>query len=417
MSAAPPGEPRRFESAAVSVDVLARARRVALWAFVALTLTMVPLAFVVTPYLAFAALAGAVLWVVALCLPRLRWVGPAAGVIELRGALVAVTAGRRRSGPVEWRYAMEDVARAYRTDDEVRIETKLGETIAFGIDGAEAGERLLRALGQDARQRVLEVPLATIASRVPTATSIAWFVLVCQSPGLLTTPFALFFSLREPTIIPFALVYVACQLALFLGLAHVVRRRRVAIGMDGIVFRRFLRRRFYPYRTITSVTRGQGGVTLALASGRVVRLRTSPWWQRADLDDPARVLVERIESARADASSSHDVRAKLPLLERRGRAADEWRAHLASLVGSAGYRTGAVTARDLAAVIDDAGLDAEHRIAAAVALSASEPQEARTRARIAAAACADDDLRAALDHAAEGELDEPRLLRLAAKRA
>ncbi len=93
------------------------------------------------------------------------------------------------------------------------------------------------------------------------------------------------------------------------------------------------------------------------------------------------------------------------------------RAHLAGLMDTSGYRAGAVTARDLGAVIDDATLSAEHRVAATLALRAAEPEEARTRARIAAAACADGELRAALDRAGDGEIDDGQLDRVVARGA
>jgi hypothetical protein len=109
------------------------------------------------------------------------------------------------------------------------------------------------------------------------------------------------------------------------------------------------------------------------------------------------------------------VHAKLRLFERRGRSLREWRHHLAGLTGEAGYRAGAVTAGELGAAIADPSLSAEHRIAAVLALSATDPAEARRRARVGAAASVDPDLRAALDEAAEGEVDDARLDRLVAR--
>jgi hypothetical protein len=58
---------------------------------------------------------------------------------------------------------------------------------------------------------------------------------------------------------------------------------------------------------------------------------------------------------------------------------------------------------------------AEHRIAAVLALSATDPAGARRRAHIGAAASVAPDLRAALDEAAEGEVDDARLERLVAR--
>ena len=414
--AAPPGEPQRFELGAVSIDVRDRAHRLAGRALLASLATAVPLAFVVGAVLVFIPLAAALTWVITMLLPRLRSVGPGPGAIEVRGDALTVIVDVPRRARVERCFTVAELARGYRTDDEVRLETRKGETIALGIDSAATGEALLRALRLDARRRVLEVPLASIASRVPGAVTLAWIVAVLQGPSILLVPLLLVLGLTGPRDMTGVVVLLVPSLIALLLVAAafcVLRRRRAAIGMDGIVFRRVLRERFYPYGAIANVALAPRGVTLALRSGTRVRLRTRGFWSMAEADPAALALFERIETARA-AATLHDVQAKLPLLERRGRTAEAWRAHLTTLVSTAGYRTGAVTARDLAAVIDDAALSAEHRVAATLALSATEPEEARTRARIAAAACADPHLRAALDHAAEGELDEGQLDRVVA---
>jgi hypothetical protein len=413
----PPGEPRRFALVAASVDVRARVQRLAGWALLFSLVVMVPLAIAVTGFLVFVPLAAALVWLTMMLLPRLRSVGPRPGVLEIEGSALTLTVNVTRGEPVRYLVQVADLVRGFRTDDEVRLETRSGVSLALGIDDAATGEAVLGALGLDARQRVLSVSLPCIASRVPGAATFAWIIGVLQAPGVLLLPLGVLQVLFGGTrsegsvyVLGFGLVEV---LILSLTL-RVLLRRPVAIGMDGIVFRRFLRRRFYPYRAIADVTLVHGGVTLALRSGRQVRLRTTGFWSRSGFDDDARALFERVETARA-AASGHDVQAKLPLLERRGRSAADWRAHLSALVGKAGYRSGAVTVRDLAAVIDDAGLEAEYRVAATLALAAAEPEEARARGRIAAAACADGELRAALDHAAEGELDEAKLDRLVAR--
>ncbi len=357
-------------------------------------------------------------WVVAALSPRLRWVGPHPGAVEIQGDALTVSVDDPKRGARSWSCALRDVKRGFRTDDEVRLETRQGKTIVLYIDGATMGEEVLRAAGQDARQRVLEVPLASIASRVPGATTLGWIALLFQGiPALISVPFLLVMALSDKYWrgdgLAFGLAYFAFEALLLAACVKILRRRPAAIGADGIRFRRFFRRRFYPYRAITDVSLSEGRVTLSLQDGESVRMRTVSWWPRAGIDEAALALHGRIEAARAAASPLRDVRAKLSLLDRRGRAPAAWRAHLASLLGRSDYRTGALTAGDLTSVIEDASLSAEHRVAAAVALSASEPEEARARTRIAAAASADDDLRLALDQAAEGEIDEGRLDRLA----
>ncbi len=149
-----------------------------------------------------------------------------------------------------------------------------------------------------------------------------------------------------------------------------------------------------------------------------MRLRTLGVWSRARLDADARALFQRIETARA-AASGPDVSTKLQLLDRRGRTAPEWRAHLAGLMDTSGYRAGAVTAHDLVAVIDDATLSAEHRVAATLALPrrrarrgahAGPRRRGRVRRRQKAA-------REALDRAGDGEIDDGQLNRVVARGA
>jgi hypothetical protein len=55
-------------------------------------------------------------------------------------------------------------------------------------------------------------------------------------------------------------------------------------------------------------------------------------------------------------------------------------------------------------------------VAAAIALSSKGDPEARRRVRVAVEACADQDLRAALEHAAEGEIEEAELGRVTKRR-
>ena len=56
-------------------------------------------------------------------------------------------------------------------------------------------------------------------------------------------------------------------------------------------------------------------------------------------------------------------------------------------------------------MVVDPAAPAARRIAAAVALSSSAPEDARRKARIAAQACADERLARALERAAEGEIE------------
>ena len=109
---------------------------------------------------------------------------------------------------------------------------------------------------------------------------------------------------------------------------------------------------------------------------------------------------------------------QLAELDRRSRSVSAWRDDLRALlaVEGSGYRGAALGPDQLAEVVEDAGAPTERRVAAAVALSGKGDEESRRRVRVAVEACADRDLRAALEHAAEGEIEEAELHRAMTQR-
>jgi hypothetical protein len=204
-------------------------------------------------------------------------------------------------------------------------------------------------------------------------------------------------------------------------------RREVVIGTDGIVIPGFLRRRFIPHSTVAGIERDGFGIVLRLRDGGSVRLpvraaRRAP----LPLDPPApgassedaelrEVLYRRIHDAMSVRAGPVASRA-LDELERKGMPLATWRARLRGLLAKEGsYRAPEVGGADLRAIVADPAAPAERRVAAAVALSTSDDVEDRRQVRIAVDACADADLRAALEEAAEGEIDERRLGRLTAR--
>ena len=97
------------------------------------------------------------------------------------------------------------------------------------------GEEVLRAAGQDARRRVLEMPLASVASRVPAVTTLAWLALVFQGlPSLIVIPVLLVLALTGASNVPeslFLLGFATPGEAIFLAACiKVLLPRRVAIG-------------------------------------------------------------------------------------------------------------------------------------------------------------------------------------------
>jgi hypothetical protein len=406
---------QRFESRAITVDLLSRAGP---FAWVLFVVSLVVLAAATFAMLGAAGGGVVVLLAIAggaLGLRRLRWLGPGSGNIAIDASRVALRFEGRRGKRLQRSFATGDITSGYRTDDEVHLRLMQGDRISIQVEGAESGEALLRAVGQDARRRVLEMKLPSAASRYVGLTTFAWLTLATQLPSI---PFMLFFLLtawRSPEmgVAFFFTFWTVAQTAVVAVAVQLLRPRRVAVGIDGIVVRPWWRDRFLSYDAIAKVDLVPRGVSLGLRTGRVVKLRTTTWRGRG-YDAVAQALFERIQSARG-AAVGDDAHAKLQLLERRGRTLVEWRAHLAALADKSGYRTGAITVGDLAAVVADGSLSAEHRIAATLALATADRGEARARARIALEACADKDLRAALEEAAEGDVDDARVGRLLAR--
>jgi hypothetical protein len=427
MTTPEPQGTRPLAIAPMSIDVIVRARRLARLGLLATLVLPFPLGWVLQGVVAVGAFttvafgvfaAAAFVALVLSFLPRWRSVG--LGTLSIEGNEMIV---RREEGarglPASRRFPIRSIVAGYRTDQEVRLRTKRGELVSIAFQRPEEGEAILRAVGHDAHQRVLEVPLASLASRFLMVTPFVWSLVALSIPGTLASPLLLAFAVDDLLVRHghvgdgiVALVWVLIQIGLVASCVRLLRRRAVTVGTDGISFRRFLLTRFYPYSAVAAVELAPAGVSIALRSGRRVSLRTRAGWRPGAPDEHARALLERIGTAQRAAASAVDMHAKIQLLERRGRSLAGWREHLSTLVGKAGYRTGAVTSAELSAVIADPSLPAEHRVAAAVALTVAEPAEASARIRIAAAASADQDLRDALVHAAEGEIDEARLDRL-----
>jgi hypothetical protein len=126
-------------------------------------------------------------------------------------------------------------------------------------------------------------------------------------------------------------------------------------------------------------------------------------------------LARRIEDAAAACARGHARR--LDVLARGGRSVGAWSKDLARLATSApGFRDQALGRDDFERVLSDAAAPADQRIAAAIALRAVDPEVAPTCIRVAVEASADEHLRAALEAAAAGAIDEPTVERATARK-
>jgi hypothetical protein len=188
-------------------------------------------------------------------------------------------------------------------------------------------------------------------------------------------------------------------------LALVFERGRVVVGDDGVTFDRPLRSQFVRVSDIEQVFRTTTGLTLRARTARGVK----------------RLRVKIDSSAKTDAILSHVGRAitrhkETPALRqdarvaRNGKSLPDWREALRRLVTvDGGYRSEAVSPDVLLSTATDAGAPDDQRLGAALALGLGDDDEAKARVRVAAEAVANDRLRVAMAHAAQGHASDEEL--------
>lgn len=337
--------------------------------------------------------------------------------VEIRGGELWIRPQRMLARSVR----LADIVQGHREDPDrvvLAIRAREAITIAPGLDADGACDRLLRACGVSAGERVLRVPLSSAASRLPGgALFVALaFATVALSASMvllamvgLTNEMAVRPSLDTigPLVIG-ALIFFAPLAGLGYGLLRSLLRREVVVGTDGVVFRGALRTKRLRFADVAAVKAEPRGVRLHRRDGSSLLLPVVGA-RKARPEEEARrsALLGRIEEALRAREVGAVARPGVEELDRRGRSVAAWRGDLRRIaVSDAGYRSAGLTRVDLASVIDDAAAPVERRIAAVLALGAGEPEEARRRVRIAVDACADEEIKRALEQAAEGEVDE-----------
>ncbi len=324
------------------------------------------------------------------------------------------------------RVPLVDIADGWVEDpDGVRLRTKSGAVLSFAAPDAAAAEAVLRASGVSVAQRVLDVHLTSVASRtllgIPLAVTGAALVgiasvFLCGVLGVMTGEI-LRGSAEEGAVmgLTFIAFMVATLVLMLVGIVAALRRPRVSIGVDGVTVRGLIERRFLPYADVLRVEPHPHGVRLVTTRATVLL----PTWRRGEAPLTAQhvsgseasrkqqVVYQRI---RRSAVLRQPGGPELAMLDRGGRPLEVWRDEVRALAKEPGdYRRVQLGAQDLEGIVTDAGAPAERRIAAAMALGGDEGPRAHEQVRIAIDTCADDDLKAALEQAAEGELDADTL--------
>ena len=183
----------------------------------------------------------------------------------------------------------------------------------------------------------------------------------------------------------------------------------IRVGADGLQISSALARNsFVAFSDIIAIDMRRNELRLKLTSGDVTfsdefRCFGRPRGEAAEL--LAARLQERLEARSAACGT-------VASLARGRRTTADWLGDVVALVdGHASYRRSALPpTEELLRIVEDGGVTASARVAAACALAFREEPEARRRIRAAAEACAAPSLREALDSAAKDAVKPADLL-------
>lgn len=276
-----------------------------------------------------------------------------------------------------------------------------------------AARALLEAAGVAVHQRILEVPLGSLAAAAGHGTVMHLLGPVLLGLVILSMTLVPLMVVLDPGTgllgsLAAVVAYAMASVGAAVGLAHYLAPGRAVVGADGVRVARLLRTRFVPYERVRAVGTRGGSVVLSTDGGDMV-LHTATFVrdQPEARDALEERLVDAIEGFRAErlAAATRD------LFARKGLPVAAWKEEIRRLSQrGADYRSAALESEDIARVAEDPSVPPDRRIGAALSLSARDVDPAlRERVRVAASATANARLRIALDRALEGELAEDDL--------
>ena len=278
-----------------------------------------------------------------------------------------------------------EVLTGYEVPIEGSVELKLTGGRKLVIETAEP-TALLEHLGVAVHQRALTIPLRDGVGS--TVLGLLWLVMCVVMSGFAWASLLPWNS--HGLIFPLTIL---SSIATIVPLLWRFGFPRVVVGADGIRVRGTIMQPFVPYGEILGVTAHSSGVHLQLRGGRVLQLET---WGRTEAQ--VATLAARIGEGRGARIAEATTRADA--LKRGNRTLPAWREDLRRLaLGAHDFRHQAYGPEDFEQILTSAGSSPDERIGAALALRVADPS-ARPRIRIAAAASANDDLRAALTECA-----------------
>jgi hypothetical protein len=276
-----------------------------------------------------------------------------------------------------------------------------GNTLNLDLASEDEAYAVLAHLGFSPADRRVTVRLASPQRQLAAgclALPFIWILLLLAFLGLWKLGLSSFALGTGYTFVP----------ALLTLLLYRARRPpEVVVGTEGVLIRRPFGKNYFRYSELDSVSADGGALRFRKKGESQSRFTAA----RGD-STLVSAAVKRIADARALFGGREAEAAVSDLLELGGRDVAEWRAGLSTLAKQSGYRNASMTPEALCGVLENPETSPKRRIGAAMLLRIASP-EARPRIRIAADACADEDLRAALAAAAEDEeIDDAKLERV-----
>ncbi|XXT16969.1 hypothetical protein WME94_42735 [Sorangium sp. So ce429] len=280
-------------------------------------------------------------------------------------------------------------------EPRMRVELRLrrGQVLDVQVASEEEGARLLAVLGMGPAERRVAISLGGVHREL---------VAGCAGLPALMIFWLLVIGLFGRMSAALAVAWLALTLLSTWLVRRAARPTQVVVGSDGVRVERPFSSAWLPYTELTEIRKDGDALLLVGPKSGTLVLQTGE-----ALSDAVAMRIREAHERGAGGAALRGAEA----LERRGRDVAAWREDLRKLLAAGDYRATELTPEDAILTLDDPDAPRDRRIGAALFLRVAGYPEAQDRIRVAAGTTADDALRAALEQAAEEELDDTALAR------